>query len=92
MTIRQICLALPLLVMGWVLTLVLVSYYTDKAPAHVVLFPSHDFLQHMPDHMRITDATGWSVTITSDVPELAKTLYASGALIVLPSGLKGCVG
>ena len=91
MTIRSLLIALPLLLAGWLSTLVVVSLMTDKAPASVVLFPTSHLLQNLPEDVSILQLNAMSITLTSKMPNLARRLYQSGALIVLPAGLAGCL-
>ncbi|MEM6305860.1 MAG: hypothetical protein AAF744_14165 [Pseudomonadota bacterium] len=70
--------------------LALVMVLSDDAPAAVVMFPSAAFLETLPGDVAITGQTAISVTLYSDAPNLAAALYAAGAPLVLPSGLKGC--
>lgn len=91
MTIRSILIALPLLFLGWFSILVTVALLTDEAPAYVVLFPSDAFLSDLPDGVAIIAASSVSITFTSENRGFARSLYGSGAWIVLPAGLRGCL-
>lgn len=93
MTIRgSILYQMPLLFTAWIAILAGVTLFIDEAPAHVVLFPAPGLMQHLPDDASIIGYTGWSVTLVSSEPDFAKRLYASGALLVLPGQLAGCIG
>ncbi|WP_412564364.1 hypothetical protein [Thalassobius sp. MITS945101] len=91
MTIKSVLIALPLMLLGWVATLVLVGLLSDAAPAQVVLWPGVDFTADLATDIRVIGATSWSVTLESDQPALARKLYAAGAWLVLPAGLPGCL-
>lgn len=91
MIIRRLFLALPLLVLCWVAVLALVMRFSDAAPAAVVILPSADFLQNLPEGVAVLSRTSLSVTLQSDLPGLAKILYHKGATLVLPAGLPGCL-
>ena len=91
MTIRSMLFAIPLLVMTWLATLVTVSLLGDESPASVVLFPSAEFTQNLPEDVSVLDWGNWAITLTSKQPNVARRLYASGAWIVLPAGLSGCL-
>lgn len=91
MTIRALLLALPLLFLGWISVLLAVAVLTDEAPAYVVVFPGRALMQDLPGDAAILAASRFSVTLTSEAPGFARTLYASGARIVLPAGLPGCL-
>ena len=91
MTIRSVLLALPLLFLGWFSVLLLVAMATDEAPAYVVIFPGKAFMRELPENASVIAVSGFSVTLTSDVPGFARSLYGSGAWIVLPAGLPGCL-
>lgn len=91
MTIRSLLFALPLLLAGWISVLIAVALVTDEAPAYVVLFPSTQLMQHLPTGSAIIAASQLSITVSSAQPGYAKALYASGARLVLPAGLPGCL-
>jgi hypothetical protein len=91
MTIKGFLYRLPILVAGWLLTLMSVSLLTDEAPAQVVLFPSESFMQSLPVDVAILGSTDVSVTLTAPRTSFAASLYRSGARIVLPAGLPGCL-
>lgn len=91
MTIRSILIALPFLFLGWFLTLLLVAFLTDEAPAYVVIFPDTDFVDALPDDVSVIAASRISVTLTSDRHAFARSVYSQGAWIVLPAGLRGCL-
>ena len=91
MTIRAFLIAIPAMFLGWVLVLVAVGLLTDEAPASVVLFPSEDFLNALPVGASVLGTGLYSITLKSDAPRFAQSLYQSGAMIVLPAGLPGCL-
>ncbi len=91
MTIRSVLIALPLLVLGWLSTLVVVALLTYEAPAYVVLLPQDRLLDGLPEDTAVLAASRLSVTVASDAPGFAKALYSSGARLVLPAGLPGCL-
>ena len=57
MTIRSMLIALPILVLGWFLTLLLVAVLTDEAPAYVVIFPDKDFVDALPADVPVVAAS-----------------------------------
>lgn len=91
MTIRSLLIAVPLLLVSWIATLSIVALATDEAPAYVVLFPPQEFLSALPNGAAIMSASAFSVTLTSEDAGFARTLYQSGAMLVLPAGLPGCL-
>ncbi|GAA4216180.1 hypothetical protein GGQ68_004849 [Sagittula marina] len=91
MTIRGLLYTLPIVVAGWLLTLMSVSLLTDEAPAQVVVFPSESFMQSLPADVAILGRNDISVTLTAPRTSFAASLYRSGARIVLPAGLPGCL-
>lgn len=91
MTIRQVLLAIPLLALGWLGTLLVVSVSTDVAPGYVVLFPTHEFYSRLEPDFSILAVGRMSVTVTAKTPRIAARLYSAGAWIVLPAGLPGCL-
>jgi len=91
MTIRGVLLALPLMLAGWISVLLAVSYFSDEAPAQVVLFPDPHFLSNLPADISVMGSNSWSVTLSSPESQFARSLYAKGARLVLPAGLLGCL-
>lgn len=91
MTIKTAFIALPLLFLGWVSTLIMVGLVTDEAPASVVLFPSTAFVDNLPEDVAVLEWGNMSVTLVAQQPNVARRLYQSGAWIVLPAGLRGCL-
>lgn len=89
MTIRA-ALWLLLIPAGWIGLLAGVMLASDVAPAALVVLPSDAFLAGLPKGVAILSSTPVSVTLTSEAPGLAATLYTSGAWLVLPAGLAGC--
>lgn len=91
MTIRAVLIAVPSMFLGWLAVLVLVGLFTDAAPASVVLFPSDAFRENLPEGAAVLNAPRYALTLTSETSGFARSLYRSGALIVLPAGLVGCL-
>ncbi len=90
MTIKRVLLALPLVFVGWIAVMALVMRFSDAAPAAVVPWPTKNFLRQLPSQAAILDVHGLAVTFANR-PDLARDLYASGAWLVLPAGLTGCL-
>jgi len=90
MTIKSGLAAASVCVIGWLSILVLVSMASDAAPAFVVLFPDTELFESLSQQTRILSATQFSVTLTSDELNFARSLYTKGAILVLPAGLTGC--
>jgi hypothetical protein len=91
MIIRRVLLVLPLLVASWLLVLTLVMRFSDAAPGAVVMFPPEGFIAGLPADLSVVAASGLTVTLVSDSPDMARRLYAAGAPWVLPAGLPGCL-
>ncbi|WP_372574930.1 hypothetical protein [Ruegeria jejuensis] len=91
MTIRRVLIALPLLVLGWLSTLVAVSLMSDAAPGYVVVLPSSDFMERLEPDMSVLAASQVTVTLAAEDPRAALRLYRAGARLVLPAGLPGCL-
>lgn len=91
MTIRGLALTLPIVFLGWLGTLVSVGLLSDAAPAMVVLWPGEAFLSRLDGDVSVLGANGLAITLASEAPNLARRLYASGAWLVLPAGLPGCL-
>ena len=83
--------AIPALPAGWLAVLATVMVLSDDAPAALVLFPSETFLKTLPPTTAIVGKSPVSITLTGDTEGLTRTLYQSGALLVLPAGLAGCL-
>ena len=68
-----------------------VMYFTDETPGAVVLFPPEKFISDLPADVAVVDiGSGW-IAVKSDGARLGKRLYQSGARLVLPAGLPGCL-
>lgn len=91
MTIKGWICSIGAVLVGWFGLQLLVMYFTDAAPGAVVLFPSADFVSHLPDGVSVVGVgTNW-IALKSDTPSLGKMLYVKGARVVLPAGLPGCL-
>lgn len=91
MIIKRVLLTIPLIFLGWLAVIALVMRFSDAAPGAVVLLPSDALLANLPADAAILTANSFSITLTSDTPEFARRLYQSGAYLVLPAGLLGCL-
>ena len=91
MTIREVFIATPAVLMGWIGVLTVVAFVSDGAPAYVVVFPSQILLENIPESSSILATSIASVTLTSDETSFARSLYRNGAWLVLPAGLPGCL-
>lgn len=78
------------LLTAWIAIMALVMRYSDAAPAAVVILPGERFIAAMPD-AAILSRSPVSITLKSDAPAFAKSLYGAGAWLVLPAGLTGCL-
>jgi hypothetical protein len=85
--VRTIALALPLVAAGWLGTLAAVMVATDYAPGALVVLPGAD----LPADATVLSRGRFYLVLESATPGLARQLYAGGALLVLPSGLAGCL-
>lgn len=91
MTIKTLCIALPCLIAGWIAVLSMVALTTDAAPAYVILFPPEGLINALSEETAVLSARQFSITLTSEEPGFARSLYSHGALVVLPAGLPGCL-
>jgi len=91
MTFKGWMTSLALVLVGWVMVQAMVMRFSDVAPGAVALFPGTDFGASLPRDVAIVDAGWFWITVQSDGPDLARTLYSEGALLVLPAGLPGCL-
>lgn len=92
MTIRQLFIGLPILICGWLAVLVGMGFVSDSAPAQMILFPPSGLIPSLASDVAIIDSSPVSVTVASTGSDFVKSLYAAGALLVLPAGLPGCSG
>lgn len=77
---------------GWLVLLAAVMRLSGDAPAALVPLPSQAFLAALPPDVAVIGGGRFTVTLISPRPDLVAQLYRSGALAVLPAGLKGCTG
>jgi len=87
---RPYLLALPLVALEWIRTLAAVGLGSDTAPAQYAFFPAAHLLDHLPEARILGRGPFWLV-LASDRPDFARALYAGGAMLVLPAGLRGCL-
>ena len=91
MTIKAWLGSLCLVVIGWLGIQATVMRLSDIAPGAIALVPPSGFGSGLPPDITIVGAGPYWISVQSDEPNLAKTLYAQGALLVLPAGLPGCL-
>ena len=89
--IRRIALAIPILLIGWVMVLAVVMRVGGEAPGAFVPLPSEHFIASLPKDVAITSRSAISVTLRGETDDLPKRLYAAGAFLVLPAGLDACI-
>lgn len=87
---KRAFMVLPLVFIGWIAVMAIVMRVSDAAPGAVVLFPSFDLMASLPDDAAILGMNPISVTLANRAG-LANDLYGSGAWLVLPAGLAGCL-
>ncbi len=87
---RPYLLALPLVALGWIGTLAAVAVRSDAAPAQYAFFPAAHLLDRLPEARILSRGPFWLV-LASERPGFARALYAGGAMLVLPAGLRGCL-
>lgn len=83
-------LALPVVAAAWIAILAIVMRFSADAPDALVLWPPVALMAHLPSGVSITSVGPHSVTLRGG-PGLVAQLYASGARLVLPAGLQGCL-
>lgn len=91
MTIKTWLLSLVTVLFGWFGLQLLVMRFTDAAPGAVILFPPESFVTHLPAGVAVVGVGANWIAVKSEAPNLGKKLHASGAWIVLPAGLPGCL-
>ncbi|MDA9008472.1 hypothetical protein N9K16_00770 [Alphaproteobacteria bacterium] len=82
---------LLLVLLSWIGLSAVVLLFTDRAPAALVVLPSSEFFAQMPDDASIISQTNFSITLSSKEPSFTNRLYRSGAILVLPAGMEGCL-
>ncbi len=80
-----------MLLAGWLTVLALVMVISDAAPGAIVLFPTKDFAQNLPEGTGIVSQGPFWIGIRSDAENLGLSLYRAGGRLVLPAGLPGCL-
>jgi hypothetical protein len=90
MTFKSIVLTFGFVFTGWITIMAGVMYFTDAAPAAVVIFPSDQVVDNLGD-VSILSAGKATITLQSKEERFARRLYQSGAWLVLPAGLVGCL-
>lgn len=75
---------------GWVAVLAATMAGTDTAPAALIPFPSPAFMTALPADIAIANVTPLGVILISADDDYVAQLYAAGARVVLPAGLRGC--
>ena len=88
--IKWLSLVISVLIM-WITIMALVMRLSDAAPSALVLFPPKGFVKELPDGFAILGRSNIALTIVSDTKDFGAKLYDSGAWLVLPAGLKGCL-
>ena len=88
--IKWLSLVISVLIM-WITIVALVMRISDAAPAALVLFPPKGFVKELPDGFAVLGYSNITLTIASDTKDFGAKLYDSGAWLVLPAGLKGCL-
>ena len=90
MIIKWLSLVISVLIM-WITIMALVMRLSDAAPSALVLFPPKGFVKELPDGFAVLGYSNITLTIASDTKGFGAKLYDSGAWLVLPAGLKGCL-
>ena len=90
MIIKWLSLVISVLIL-WITIMALVMRLSDAAPAALVLFPPKGIVKELPDGFAVLGYSNIALTIASDTKGFGAKLYDSGAWLVLPAGLKGCL-
>jgi hypothetical protein len=88
--LRRWLVAVPLVLIAWIGTLALVMRLGGEAPAALVILPPEGLVSGLPAGVSLVSAGPVSVTLRGG-EDLVATLYALGAVLVLPAGLTGCL-
>lgn len=79
------------MLLAWIGLLAIVMRVSGAAPAALVLFPPSDLLARLPAGISVLSVGAIGVTVRGE-GNLAAALYAAGAPLVLPAGMRGCLG
>ncbi|OUX41322.1 hypothetical protein CBE37_05085 [bacterium TMED277] len=90
MIIKWLSLVISVLIM-WITIMALVMRLSDAVTSALVLFPPKGFIKELPDGFAVLGYSNITLTIASDTNDFGAKLYDSGAWLVLPAGLKGCL-
>lgn len=71
--------------------MMLVMAGSDAAPGAMILFAPRDLVVCLPPDSAVVGSRPYWVTVWSGSPRLENSLYAAGAWIVVPAGLRGRV-
>jgi hypothetical protein len=91
MTIKAWVLAFSGAIFSVLFLQMIVMYFVVETPGAVVLFPPAGLISTLPEDVAIVGAGSHWIALRSDIDRLGRELYHSGALIVLPAGLPGCL-
>jgi hypothetical protein len=90
MTIKGTLATVFGVVVAWLSVMTGAMFFSDAAPAAVVIFPSERVMAELGG-VSILAANNVSITVQSSEKRFARRLYQSGAFLVLPAGLTGCL-
>ena len=76
---------------AWFVAIPLLTLIPGMSNSVRVYRPSEVFLEHLPEGSNIVSWSDRSIALSSDVPNFVLSLYKSGAILVLPAGMTGCV-
>lgn len=91
MTTRRVLIALPVALAAWVGVLAVVLRLGGPAPEALVVLPPLHLVRALPPGVAITDRNALGLVARGD-GDLVPALYRAGAWLVLPAGLRGCLG
>lgn len=89
--ILRLLSALPILLVAWPAILAIVLRAGGPASAAFVPFPSDSLMESLAEDISVTGASPISLTSRSEASGLVARVYAAGAWLVLPAGLKACI-
>ena len=76
---------------AWFAAIPLIAIIPGISNSVRVYHPSETFLSQLPEGTRIVSWNDQSIAMSSDAPNFVLSLYKSGAKLVLPAGMAGCV-
>jgi hypothetical protein len=79
------------IVAGWIGSMAAIMWFSEIAPASIVLVSDINILGSLPPDIKIVRGGTYALILTSDKSGYVSDLYRAGAWLVLPSLRNGCL-